>query len=51
MRRAQDGIRALHASIAGPVSHGEHRLIDGATHQFLHIERPDAVLDAIRDLI
>jgi pimeloyl-ACP methyl ester carboxylesterase len=51
MRRAQDGIRALHASIAAAVSHGEQRLVDGASHQFLHIERPDAVLDAIRDLI
>ena len=50
MRRAQDGMRALHAAIAGSVSRGEHRLVEGASHQFLHIEQPDAVVAAIRDL-
>jgi pimeloyl-ACP methyl ester carboxylesterase len=51
MRRAMDGLRALHAAIAGSVTHGEHRLVEGVSHQFLHIERPDAVVDGIRDLI
>ncbi|MEV6871787.1 alpha/beta hydrolase [Amycolatopsis sp. NPDC051128] len=48
---AQRGIRDLHASIAAGVPRGEHRVLDDATHQFLHIERKDAVLRAIRDLI
>jgi pimeloyl-ACP methyl ester carboxylesterase len=48
--QALDGIRRLHAKIAAESSHGEHRVIDDATHQFLHIEHPDAVIAAIRDL-
>jgi hypothetical protein len=51
MIEAHDGIRALHASIAASVPRGEHRLVDGATHQSLHVEQPDPVLDAIRDLL
>lgn len=48
---AMDGIRRLHADLAASVSKGEQRLLDGATHQYLHIEQPDAVLSAIRDVL
>jgi pimeloyl-ACP methyl ester carboxylesterase len=51
VRQAIDGIRTLHAAIAREVTHGDHRVIDGATHQFLHIEHPEAVLTAVRDLV
>jgi hypothetical protein len=33
------------------VPDGEHRLVDGASHQYLHIERSDDVLDSIRDVL
>lgn len=48
---AMAGIRRLHADLAASVSKGEQRLLDGATHQYLHIEQPDAVLSAIRDVL
>jgi pimeloyl-ACP methyl ester carboxylesterase len=51
IRRALDGIRELHAGIAASFSDGEHRVVEGATHNFLHIERPEAVRGALRDLI
>lgn len=48
---AQNGIRRLHADLAASVSKGEQRLLDGATHQYLHIEQPDAVVAAIGDVV
>jgi pimeloyl-ACP methyl ester carboxylesterase len=51
IRQALDGILELHAGIAKSVTHGEHRVLAGATHQFLHIERPDEVRGALRDLL
>jgi pimeloyl-ACP methyl ester carboxylesterase len=51
LRQALDGIRKLHATIAGQSSHGRHIVVDGATHQYMHIERPEAVLSALSDLI
>ncbi|MEU9831662.1 alpha/beta hydrolase [Streptosporangium sp. NPDC048047] len=51
MRAAHDGIRAMHAALAASVPRGERRELPGASHQYLHIEQPDAVLDALRDLL
>jgi hypothetical protein len=51
LRTAHEGIRALHAAIAASSSRGEHRLLDGASHQYPHIEQPDAVVRAVRDLL
>jgi len=51
VRRALDGIRELHAGIATSVTRGEHRMLPDATHQFLHLERPDEVRGALRDLL
>lgn len=49
VRQAQDGLRRMHADLAGP--DGEHRVVAGVSHQYLHIENPDAVMDALRNLL
>ena len=51
IRQALAGIRDLHAKIAASFTNGEHRVLDGATHNYLHIERPDEVRGALRDLL
>jgi hypothetical protein len=51
MTVAHNGIRELHASIAAGSSRGEHRLLHGASHQYLHIEQPDAVVQAVLDVL
>ncbi|HZE32817.1 MAG TPA: alpha/beta hydrolase [Actinoallomurus sp.] len=51
LREINDGKRALHAELAASVPHGEHRVLDDAGHGWLHEERPDAVLQAITDLL
>ncbi|WP_344611913.1 alpha/beta hydrolase [Dactylosporangium salmoneum] len=51
LERAHDGIRALHASIAASAPGGEQRFVEGASHQYLHAQRPGPVLDALRDLL
>jgi hypothetical protein len=50
IQQALDGIRKLHETIAAGSSHGRHLVVDGATHQFLHIEHPEVVVDALREL-
>lgn len=50
MRTALDGISAMHEAIAGSVPRGEHRALGDASHQYLHIQRPDEVVQAIVDL-
>jgi len=51
LTQAHDGIRALHKAISDSAPRGEQRLVEGASHQYLHIERPDPVIDAVRDLL
>jgi pimeloyl-ACP methyl ester carboxylesterase len=51
VREAQEGVRAMHAAMAGSVTQGEHRSLDDASHGYLHVQRPDAVLQAIRHLV
>lgn len=51
MREGLDGIRSMHAMLAGSVPDGEHRLVEGASHQYLHIERPEDVLASILDVL
>jgi pimeloyl-ACP methyl ester carboxylesterase len=51
MREAHDGIRRMHEDLAAAVPRGEHRVVDGASHQYIHIEHPDAVVDAVKDLL
>lgn len=45
------GLRSLHEAIAGSVTRGEHRALPAASHQYLHIEQPQAVAAALRDLL
>lgn len=51
MRQALDGVRNLHAAIVASVPDGEQRFLEGASHQHLHLEQPEAVLQAVRDLV
>ncbi|WP_432972120.1 alpha/beta fold hydrolase [Dactylosporangium sp. CA-233914] len=51
LARAHDGVRALHAAVAASVPRGEQRLVEGASHQYLHVQRPAAVLAALQDLL
>jgi hypothetical protein len=37
--------------VAEAVPHGEHRVLEDAAHSSVHIDRPDAVLQAIHDLL
>ncbi|MDX3072520.1 alpha/beta hydrolase [Streptomyces sp. MI02-7b] len=41
----------LHAGLAASVPRGTHRVVDDAGHGWLHEERPDAVLDALGELL
>ncbi|MGI5227593.1 alpha/beta fold hydrolase [Actinoallomurus sp. CA-142502] len=51
LREINDAKRSLHAELAASVPRGEHRVIDDAGHGWLHEERPDAVLQAVTDLL
>jgi pimeloyl-ACP methyl ester carboxylesterase len=51
LREINEAKRALHAQLAASVPHGEHRVLDDAGHGWIHEERPDAVLEAIADLL
>ncbi|MBO1335667.1 alpha/beta fold hydrolase [Streptomyces sp. VRA16 Mangrove soil] len=43
--------RTLHAELAAESPRGTHHVLDDAGHGWLHTERPDAVLDALDDLL
>lgn len=51
VRELIDGKRRLYTALAESVPRGEHRMLDDAAHSTVHIDRPDAVLQAIRDLL
>ncbi|GAB2873104.1 alpha/beta hydrolase [Actinoallomurus bryophytorum] len=51
LREINDGKRALHAELAASVPRGEHRVLEDAGHGWAHEERPDAVLQAITELL
>lgn len=51
LREEIEGKRRLYTALAESVSHGENRLIEGAGHVTIHFRRPDAVLEAIQDLL
>jgi hypothetical protein len=50
-RQLNDIKFAINRDIAGSVPHGEHRGLDNAGHATFHIDRPDAVVQAIRDVL
>jgi hypothetical protein len=41
----------INRAIADSIPHGEHRVLDNAAHATFHVDRPDAVVQAIRDLL
>jgi pimeloyl-ACP methyl ester carboxylesterase len=51
LRAEIEGKRRLYAALAASVPRGENRLVHGAGHASIHWRRPDAVLQAIRDLL
>jgi len=51
LRALNDRKRQFYANFAATVPRGENRLVEDAGHSTLHIDRPDAVIQAIRDLI
>jgi hypothetical protein len=50
-RQLNDIKLAINQAIANSVRHGEHRVLENAAHATLHVDRPDAVVQAIRDLL
>ncbi|WP_433511846.1 alpha/beta fold hydrolase [Nonomuraea sp. CA-143628] len=51
LREEIDGKRRLYDALAASVSHGENRLVDDVGHVSIVFRRPDAVFQAIRDLL
>ncbi|WP_438296147.1 hypothetical protein [Streptomyces sp. HUAS TT7] len=43
--------RRLYTDLAASVPHGENRLVEEAGHASIHWRRPDAVLQAVKDLL
>src|SRR5262245_44621316 len=50
-RQLNDIKLAINQAIANAVPHGEHRVLENAAHATFHVDRPDAVVQAIRDLL
>lgn len=51
LRQVNDGKRSMYEAFARSVPRGEHREVENAGHTTIHTDRPDAVLQAIRDLL
>jgi len=51
LREMADGKRRLYTALADSVSRGEHRALNDARHSTIHVDRPDAVIQAIQDLL
>ncbi len=41
----------LYDALVGAASNGEHRMLPDATHSTIHVDRPDAVVQAVRDVV
>lgn len=50
LRAMLDGRMRMDAALAASVSHGEHRVLSDTFHHRLCFDRPDAVVEAIRDV-
>ncbi|WP_107655277.1 alpha/beta fold hydrolase [Nocardia suismassiliense] len=50
-RAMQDGRTRMDAALVAAVSHGEQRILSDTVHHRLCFDRPDAVVQAIRDVI
>jgi pimeloyl-ACP methyl ester carboxylesterase len=51
LREMNERKPAIYAKLTGSVPCGEHRLLENAGHTTIHTDRPDAVVQGIRDLI
>jgi pimeloyl-ACP methyl ester carboxylesterase len=51
LRKMTDGKRVFFRALAASFPHGEYRELENAGHTYMHIDRPDAVMRALRDLI
>ena len=51
LREMTEGKRRLYAALAGSVSRGDLRILDDARHSTIATDRPDAVREALRDLL
>ena len=51
LREEIEGKRRLYTALAESVSQGENRLVADVGHVTLHLRRPDAVQQAIQDLL
>ena len=51
LREEIEGKRRLYTELADSVSQGENRLVDDVGHVTLHLRRPNAVQQAIQDLL
>jgi pimeloyl-ACP methyl ester carboxylesterase len=50
-RRVNEGKRIVNVALAEGTPRGEHRELPDAVHTWVHFDRPDAVLQAIADLL
>lgn len=50
-RRINEGKRTVNARLAELAPRGEHRELPDAVHAWVHVDRPDAVLQAFADLL
>ncbi|MFF0622871.1 alpha/beta fold hydrolase [Streptomyces sp. NPDC004296] len=50
LREMHDGHARMDAALVGAVSHGEHRVLSDTVHHRLCFDRPDAVVQAVRDV-
>ncbi|MFD3654284.1 alpha/beta fold hydrolase [Streptomyces sp. NPDC058620] len=51
LREMNDGKTRMDAALVSAVSHGEQRIISDTSHHRLCFDRPDAVVQAIRDVV
>ncbi|MBE1589301.1 hypothetical protein ACFPOI_35880 [Nonomuraea angiospora] len=51
LRRQNEAKRAICTDLAASVSRGENRVLENASHGWIHVEGADAVLQGIQDLI
>jgi hypothetical protein len=51
LRKMIEGQRVLYRTLASSAPRGEHREAEAAGHDTFHIDRPDVLVQAIRDLI
>jgi pimeloyl-ACP methyl ester carboxylesterase len=50
-RQLNDVKLAINRALANSLPDGEHRVLENAAHATFHVDRPDAVVQAIRDLV